>query len=228
VSHSHKSHTHAHKAGKASEIPCDVGTAMVLEWKGKKFNSAYRGQKKPEASSFAPGGGATGFFLVDTPLVAGKVVVPEYNAPITVRFLYDGVIYGFTSYLSMAHGRGSLLMLEHPKNIEKHPLRKLERIKTVIRAEAVVVQKQQKVSGVILDFSQSGAKLGLETGQGFETGDNLLLSFTLGDGTEITALEATVRNNRTIGDKVVYGTSFNPSSNPSMEKLNSFYTFCVE
>jgi c-di-GMP-binding flagellar brake protein YcgR len=201
---------------------------MSLEWKGKKFNSAFRGLKKTDDSSFANGtGSGSAFILLDTPVVAGKPVIPEYNAPITVRFLYDGVIYGFSTFLRMAHGRGSILVLEHPKNVEKHPLRTLERIKTIMRAEVRTTQKPEKISGVILDFSHSGAKLGIETADVYNNGDNLLITFALGDGTVINNLAVTVKNSRKIGDKVVYGISFSASPDPSIEKLNKFYEYCA-
>jgi c-di-GMP-binding flagellar brake protein YcgR len=206
---------------------CVVGTAMSVEWKGKKYNSAFRGGKiPPDAETAKTSNPDTYFILLDIPVFGGKPVIPEFNTPITVRFLYEGTIFGFNSFLRQVHGKGSLMVLDYPPRLETHTLRNIERIKTLMRAEVLSPNIPAKASGVILDFSWSGAKLGLETDAVFENGQVLSISFTLGDGTAITNLESTVRNSRKSGDKTVYGISFNEASKPSIEILHNFYQVC--
>ena len=75
--------------------------------------------------------------------------------PVNVRCISRGAAFGFHS--SIAHMNQvptKLLFLEYPEGIQRHKIRKAQRVKCLLPAE--IQQEQIKVSGNIADISRSG------------------------------------------------------------------------
>jgi len=150
--------------------------------------------------SSAPYIGLNGRELVLTgvPLVSGAPLITTIGTPCVIRYVDQGVMYGFTSRVAhIQHNPLKMIYLTYPDQVEKIELRCEERF-SVNFATQIFFQEGEEVksvSGNILDLSCAGCRF---TGPlFFDVGDKLRLSFQLSDGTAIDNLAAEVRNGRT-------------------------------
>ncbi|MBI3794246.1 MAG: flagellar brake domain-containing protein [Nitrospinae bacterium] len=227
----------ASKAGQALESILTVGDILSIEWAGKKYNTHFRGLKKPpninkglstELKRITGSANSTGefFILVDVPVSEGKGVLPEFNSTVAVRFLYDGIIYGFKTWFLRFHKKVSLIALEYPTSVEKRSLRSIERVKTVMCVDAEVGGKSPKFNGVILDFTPTGAKVGFDKDLGCKAGEIIALSSVLADGTEVKNIKAMVKNSKLNEGKYLFGVVFEVDSSGQADKIKKYYDLC--
>jgi len=212
-----------------------VGDPMLMEWKGGKYPTVFRGAKPDrlvlaeiQTSSKEPTWriDVPGFLLVDVPVVNGKAVIFEFNAPLNVRFLTEGAIYSFKTILARTHPKASLLVLEYPPTLLHHNLRTSERIAMMVLVEATLDGEQGSLIGAIIDISSNGAMLALE--HQVDVGRQLLLKFLMPDGTPVTGITASVRNMRNQEEKFYAGVSFNAGMGSELQAVKNYYLECLK
>jgi len=149
--------------------------------------------------SSAPFIGLNGHELVLTgvPLVSGAPLLTTIGTPCVIRYVDQGVMYGFSSTVTyIQHEPLKMIYLTYPDQVEKIELRCEERFSVNFAAQIFFQEgeEEKNVSGSIVDLSCSGCRF---TGPlFFDVGDKLRLSFQLSDGTAIDDLPAEVRNGR--------------------------------
>ncbi|MBI5636547.1 MAG: PilZ domain-containing protein [Nitrospinae bacterium] len=192
---------------------CAVGDPLIIEWKGKRYPSLMRGAKAEVIATNTLGGKGrisvladVSFFIVDMPkgyAAAGFL----NNSPLTVRFFSSGSVYAFHAKLMRLHSQPPVLVLEYPEKLQRYNLRSNERISIVTRARVSKNGGSDHQMGALLDISDSGAKLGLDTVEGIDLGMMLHLSFILPNGVAVSQLTAAVRNINEENGKYLLGIS---------------------
>lgn len=214
---------------------CPVGEPMSVEWKNNKYSTVFRGAKKPvyvvSASSSGTGKAkyemaTPGYLLIDIPVVGAKQVLFEFSASLLVRFISDGVVYGFNTHFEGVHPKPSLLVLDYPAGIQKYSLRRHERIDTVIPVNVLETGAGAPERGAILNISESGAGVALPSCNGFAVGHKISLSCTLPDGSAVADLEATIKNIVHGSDKVVLGVHMDGEVTGPFTTMRKFYNDC--
>lgn len=193
---------------------CDVGSPIIIEWKGKRYRTQMRGAKLEMVATNLLGQKSrlailpeTSYFLTDMPreYASGGF---EFNSPLTVRFLNAGKVYAFKTTLMRVHNQPPVLVLEYPEKVEFHNMRSDERVGIIFPASISENGGSGNKMGAVVDLSASGARLGLDTRDGINVGTNLNLSFTLPSGAAVSGLAVLVRNISEEGGKHLLGASF--------------------
>ncbi len=124
------------------------GTPVALDFASgfKKVKSTLLGYSKGDA------------LIVRLPLITGIEKLSRVGETVVVRFIWKGVVFGFTTTIVDRHVRGPLhvLFLEWPAESEKLCLRRDERIPCHFPAEVVV--GGDKLPGVVIDISTGGVR----------------------------------------------------------------------
>lgn len=137
---------------------------------------------------------ADDYILVTAPVASRQLVDLQPGESVVMRYLLDGIVYGFSSTLvrriiSPSH----LWAVQYPRTIEWRCLRQHARLHALI--PAVVNDQQQARDALILDISEGGALLSLREGaEPVAMGEMVKLRFQLPNGQEVDDLEAKVRN----------------------------------
>jgi c-di-GMP-binding flagellar brake protein YcgR len=121
------------------------------------------------------------FIMVRAIYVLGKAVELKSNDTCTIRFLKDGVAYGFKSrVISVQFYPFPLMFIKYPDKIETLQLRvaprfRVERPAKIFDATGVMLSE-----AVLVDISSGGCRLKLPTQNGMEfaPGVNYSISFT--------------------------------------------------
>lgn len=218
--------------GPKIESVCAVGDPMLVEWKGNKYYTVYRGSR-PDSYVLAEIQTSTkaptlqidepGFVLVDIPVVDGKPMLFEFNAVFVVRFLSGGVVYSFRTSFVRVHTKPSVIVLEYPpRALERHNLRTAERME--LMAPVKVSVDGGGVEGAVVDISSEGAMLLFEKGAEFSIGTVLAATFTLPDGMPVEGLSVTVRNRRSDNGHIYYGVHFSAAASKELLAVKSYYS----
>lgn len=216
--------------GNPVEKLCAVGDPLIIEWKGRRYPTLMRGAKAEIIATNTSGGKGrvsilpdSSFFIADAPrdnATAGFV----NNAPLTVKFLNSGKVYAFTTALVRVHNQPPVLVLEYPDKLKCCNLRGSERISIVSPARVFQDRESNNQVGAVLDISDRGARLGLNTVIGISLGTTLYLSFVLPNGVAISQLAAVVRNIRDESGKYLLGINFLADA----PAIRGFCRNCVE
>lgn len=194
---------------------CAVGCPLSIELKGKRFHTQMRGAKAEFVTTNILGGKPrlttvpeTSYILADMPrnYASGGF---EYNAPLLVRFLVEGSVYAFKTSLIGVHSHPPMLVLEYPNEMQRYNMRSSERVSLISPARISVEGAGPEVRvGAVLDISETGARIGLETKEGVSIGKKIFLSFTLSTGAAVNQLAAIVRSIDEEGGKYFLGIGF--------------------
>jgi hypothetical protein len=175
------------------------------------FFERQTGGRKVRTSAAFLGLKGTEFVLTEPPMVSGSPLFTAAGATCVVRFMYQGVVHGFTSTVAyVVYNPFPMLCLRYPSALETINLRMEARF--TVNIAAVVTYKEldqeKTLQGNISDLSPSGCRLELPIF--FDTGDKFQLTCQLPDGSQVPPFEAEVRNLRTDGQgRYEYGLRFN-------------------
>ncbi|HCL82134.1 MAG TPA: hypothetical protein DHW81_07955, partial [Nitrospiraceae bacterium] len=128
-----------------------------------------------------------------------------------VRFVKDGVAYGFQTYtLNMSYFPAPVLFLKYPEAVESMPLRKSKRLKTKMPAK--VTKKNGKGNdsdsdAKILDLSATGCFIETVANRFMTTDESFYLTFMILD--KNIEADCVVRNIRKADGRYFIGAEFN-------------------
>lgn len=219
----------------ALEELCHVGDPFTVDSKGKKYPTVFRGAKENMyvLSSMASGGGKPiaelteqGCVLVDIPVIDGKQRLFEYNAPLMVYFLSDGVVYAFKSFMLRVHPKPGVIALEYPTAIQKHSLRKSERVELVMPVTLVPKQGGDGSEGAAVDLSATGLRIAVGSANGYRVGEMVLVSGTLPSGVRVERLPGHVRNVQPENGRYYLGVSFGTGGEQAFSEVLGYYEQC--
>lgn len=131
--------------------------------------------------------------LLTAPAFVMPTLQPNFDGPVTFRYLLDGVIYGFRAGIARRILKPTRLwMVDYPMQVEFRTLRKQVRTSVLIPTKASLGGHVHE--GLILDLSAGGALLSLPTiRRNLKIDDKVSLEFQLPGGGEIRGLEANIR-----------------------------------
>lgn len=126
--------------------------------------------------------------IIQTPNVYNPRTDYAEGDSVTVRYVDDGIVYGFRSeIISHVSNPVRLLFIELPKDVEALELRTTKRVDTVIKT--VLTKGEFRLAGVILNLSGGGCKIALPREYDQVTGDEEILweevALTRGDGVSL-------------------------------------------
>ncbi len=165
-------------------VPISVGQKLNVTIRGEKFNLQILGWRSKQ------------YLILEAPQVNGEPyrVIPQTG--IIVSFVRDGEYIEFKSSVIVIYPNVVLLMvIEFPKNVEIHKLRKYSRFKTNFRFSYILETPQGNIEdyGNIRDISSSG--LLLSHGKQLTKLKKIKVQATLIHGT-VEGLECQVQNVR--------------------------------
>ncbi|MHC1726651.1 MAG: flagellar brake protein [Syntrophobacteraceae bacterium] len=103
------------------------------------------------------------YLIIRVPAIPGILSKLTEGAPVTIRYIYDGNVYGFNStILAYTHKPALIAFMAYPTSIEIMNLRKAQRLECLLPAKMKVLEKA--FTGVILDISAGGCRLYIEYG----------------------------------------------------------------
>ncbi len=157
------------------------------------------------------------FLILATPVVDGKLIDVTCGDNMTVRFVNDGIVYGFNSVLlgKLSHPR-HLWVMTYPDLCERLSLRKSLRVPLLLLA--AVGGTEEKV--FVLDLSEGGALL--EFNEELRVGDRKVLSFVLPNGRAVTGLGVIVKNVSKAENSLKVGTAFDEESREACAAIREF------
>ena len=167
----------------------------------KVFFERQVGERKVRTSASFLGLKGREYVLTEQPMVSGSPIFSAAGATCVVRFLYQGVVHGFTSSVAyIVFNPFPMLCINYPKDLETINLRGEKRFAVSMPATVGYQElgEAKTMEGTISDLSASGCRLELPLF--FDAGDVLDLHFRLLDGQEIKGLAGEVRNLRSNGD----------------------------
>lgn len=193
---------------------CAIGDPLIIEWKGKRYHTLMRAVKQECITTNILGGKPrltvlreTSYIIADMPNGYAEAGF-EYNSPLIVRFLSGGSVFAFKTMLMLLYNRPPVLVLEYPNEVQRYNLRSSQRLVIVSPARISENGGSTSKTGVVLDISKSGARIGLEAVEGISVGGRLRLSFTLPNGSAVNQLAADVRSIEEENGKYQLGISF--------------------
>ncbi len=202
-----------------------IGDPIQITSREKRCISILRGVVGPK------------YLIVDVPLVGGKKFYPDYGSVITVRFLLSGAVYGFKTGIVRVHEKSGLVVLEYPDSIQKVELRKSERLNVMISAVITTgcetdsdtgqTWTMETLDGAILDISEIGALLAVNSSDLINVGHTVTISATLPGGANVDSLNAEIRNVKPASSKLLLGVSFSRVDDKNMGAIRKFYTDCI-
>ena len=172
-------------AFKKEELPLSMGQKVTLKVRNEVFNVLVRGWCKGQ------------YIILDLPKMGSDYfrIVPQTG--LQIHYTRDGIFVNFksSSILSFAQAI-SLLIIEYPRTIDTHNLRKHERFKTNFSISYFLEDDQQKKEdlGIIRDISSAGV-LFTHTRQ-IEKENLLRISFEVPKCGKVQSQLAEVRNIR--------------------------------
>jgi c-di-GMP-binding flagellar brake protein YcgR len=175
-----------------AEIPLVPGELLILERRvgGKRLKgaAAYVGRQGDR------------YLLADLPLVNGSPIFSTAGADCVVRFLDQGVMFGFESVVEhISYHPVPLIFLAFPTHLEQLNLRKEKRVKVGLTCELNydADQETKSVPGRIVDASISGCRVIVD--QAFDLNDRVDLGVEIENGSKIAIPESIVRNLSALG-----------------------------
>lgn len=193
-----------------------IGGPVLIEHAGKRYTSILKGVLFSK------------FVLMDVPVFQGRPVVFDYSAVLIVRFIVAGVVYGFKTVVLRMHKKPLVLVLEYPTKITQNNLRESGRIKILLPIRVSMNGCSEITDGAILDLSSKGALVTMKTSMEIKKKQKILVSMTLPDGRKIESMVCYICNIRFLGDKKIFGVSFEDRDEGSSKLIKSFYNDCYQ
>ncbi len=175
-----------------AEFPLVPGELLILE-------RQVGGQRLKGATSYIGRQGHR-YLLADLPLVNGSPIFSTAGCPCVVRFLDQGVMFGFQSTVEhISFHPTPVIYIAYPDQVERVNLRKEKRVKVNLAAELryLAGDEAKSVPGRIADVSYSGCRVMVD--RAFDLHDRVDLNIMIEEGKTIEISSSTVRNLTTLG-----------------------------
>lgn len=159
---------------------------------------------------------------------AGKGTSPKVNDQCKVRFLKDGVAYGFeTKIISISLYPFPVMYFKFPKALEQFKIRKFNRIKSNITAQLLDGNGTFIADATITDISEGGCGLTIPSGQAKELAheNDYKISFAILE-TDL-KLRCSIRKMKTGRDARCLGIEFHDITPEEKERINLFLDICA-
>jgi len=145
-----------------------------------------------------------------------------------IRFVYQGIAYGFSTTISRALYKPSkLLFLEYPKDIEIYELRNYERVLCLLPVN-LELTGDETVSGHVTDISKEGCQFSAETDTFYHKHElpskehDHSISLQLPGFENTIVISCCVMNINQTNDQVKIGLKFVSMSDDAHERLYDF------
>lgn len=165
------------------------------------------------------------YLIFKMPMVPGVRTRLVPGESLTMRFLYQGTIIGFRTYIiALISKPGALVFVEYPDSLEQYELRSHKRLKCLIPAEVHCAHGVQR--GAIVDLSAGGCKICLDIKRtdpfhSITAQDMLVLKANLFAGGEST-LSCVCRNVETERSSLILGMSFSNMDKDEVQRLREY------
>jgi c-di-GMP-binding flagellar brake protein YcgR len=199
-----------------TELLFKPGTPISLELpreNNSKLNTFFLGSKKDE------------YVFVDFPFTSNRYLPVEEDAPCIVRFVTDGKVYAFQSFiLKVIKHPFSFLLIAYPQSVDQVNLRSSDRYR--VKLDVSYSQNGQDSSdddrskGQLIDISEGGCLLKATAPCALET--TLCLFFTLPEIGDIKDLEASVQRINKGEDDYELGLRFSNSQSPNHKLIRNY------
>lgn len=156
------------------------------------------------------------YIMTTFPYVGNRLLVSSPGAEMIIRYLCDGVVYGFTA--QMIHKQQDpfpMWVLNYPKVFETKNLRRSPRIQLVMP-----VKSSAAGSWHSLDLSSHGALLSVD--QDTDIDEQVTISFTLPNGVEVKDLPAKVMRVQKTKDENLIGVNFDDTNKEEIDKITQY------
>ncbi|MBF0274152.1 MAG: flagellar brake protein [Nitrospinae bacterium] len=190
-----------------------VGTQIQIEFMGKKF-SIIRGTKHPH------------FIMIDTPLSKGKHLVFDNQKKIMLRFIFEGVVYGFETVILKQFFHPHILILKFPSTVSAFNLRKNKRVKLLIPIFIAAEAKGQRYQGALMNISEEGCLLSIRMKLKLNCGDPCYVSFELPTGKKINSLMGEIVRVEDYEESIIYGVKFSEKDLEHIGQIKTFLKYC--
>ncbi len=165
------------------------------------------------------------YLICSAPVLPGLWAVLNAPDQTTVRYLCEGVVYGFKCTLLTALAKPfQLLVLSYPEKIETVNLRQHQRIPCLIPAKAKMGQTGW--DGALLDLSLSGCCFVWDAPQDAEaavsSGDEMEISYRMPGLSEDQVSRIKVTSVRKYGSRVTVGGSFADLSEGASKAIQTY------
>jgi len=192
------------------EVGIPVGEPCQIQMDQAKYPSFFRGYSYPK------------YILLDGPMSRGASVVSVSGTPYVVRFIHEGMVYGYDSmlmkqYTSPIH----LWVMRYPDEIQTVNLRKSLRVNTFI--PATFASAQGGITGAFVDISEGGGLFSATSAAMIQPGQMAQMDMTLPNGEKVAGLECKICSVKPNDGKVLLGINFNQQDTENIQKIKSFY-----
>lgn len=167
------------------------------------------------------------FLIVAIPAIPGVLAKLSEGSPVTVRYVFGGGVYGFTaSVVSCIHKPKLLLFMSYPHALEIVNLRKTKRLISLLPASALI---QQKIfEGVLMDLSQGGCKLSIESEADnipiINAGEEVHITVHLTGAASPQVVRGIVQSVRRLGKFAQVGIKFDGGDSESIGYVKNYLT----
>ncbi len=200
----------------ALNIMAPVGEPAQAQIEGRKYTTVLRGVAAPK------------WIFLDIPKHQGKLVSLAKQQAIKIRYLYNGIVYGFQTKISGVYiSPYQILVVKFPKKFERLNLRRNERIKTIIPITVNTPDNRTLEEAAIVNISRDGALLSVNMDAAPEIGSRLKISLKLLDGRKIEDLECVVIHCKNPEGAYLIGVEYEPDGGEQLGWLKGFYDECV-
>lgn len=196
------------------EVSIPVGELCQIQLDQGKHSSFFRGYSYPK------------YILIDGPVARGAPVVAFSGTAYVVRFIHEGLVYGYESMLMKQYTSPiSLWVMRYPDEIQVVNLRKSQRVSTFIPAS--FTNGERPITGAIIDISEGGGFFVAPGKAMIQPGQTAQMDMTLPNGEKITGFECKICSVKPNGSKVSFGINFNQLDTVNSQKIKSFYLMLI-
>jgi Tfp pilus assembly protein PilZ len=159
--------------------------------------------------------------LITTLPMDNRMLIIPTGTELIVRYLLDGTVYGFvTRLLHKQQGPLGMWLLEYPEVVEVKNLRRSPRIPLYLKAHTADGEEWD-----MLDISNFGAAMATEETQFL--GDEVELSFSLPDGSEIANLKSKIMRVNYSDQESIIGVSFDENDHEHLGRVRAYIEACL-
>jgi c-di-GMP-binding flagellar brake protein YcgR len=197
-----------------SEVSIPVGEPCQIQMEHGKHPSFFRGYSYPK------------YILLDGPVSRGVPVVAFSGTLYVVRFINEGLVYGYESMLMKQYTSPvNLWVMRYPDEIQAVNLRKSQRMSTFIPAS--FASGEGAITGAIVDISEGGGFFVAPGHAAIQPGQMARMDMTLPNGEKIIGFECKICSVKPNGSKVSFGINFNQLDTVNSQKIKAFYLLLV-
>jgi len=198
----------------------ELGTRLQLEFNSgaaSRAVSSLVGMKKNE------------FLILELPDEYDQQSRPAYLEPgntIIIRYINsNGVVYGVKSQITKTiYTPVKLLIVDYPKVIENHKLRKVKRSSCLLHSYIDV--DNLLLEGYVQNISVGGCRASVDVNKvekdRFESGKGVSLSMQIPGVEGVVSVEGAIRNVSVESKKYLIGIQFEPLKSKVEDKINTF------